>query len=85
MKKILPIGSIVKVKQESEFLIMISGYYPVTEDGELYDYFGVLYPSGILSEQSIIMLYEKDIEEILFEGFQDDVGKMVVSFLEEEK
>lgn len=83
MKKILPVGSVVKVKQQNEFLMMISGYYPVTENGELFDYFGVIYPCGILSEQSIFMFYEDDIENILFEGFQDDVGKMVTSILEQ--
>ena len=85
MKNILPIGSVVKLKQESEVMIMISGYYPITEGGELYDYFGVIYPCGILSEQSIFMLREEDIENVLFQGFQDDVGKAVISLLEEEE
>lgn len=70
MNVILPIGSVVKIK-DVEKPIMIFGYLQETgtKPGVVCDYVGVLYPQG-----NINMLYQfgfqiKDITEVLFEGY----------------
>lgn len=37
-----------------------------------YDYIGVMYPEGYMSEESQYLFNHEDIEEIVFFGFDDD-------------
>lgn len=72
-KRYLPIGSVVKLKNKNKPL-MITGYYSVEYDNdlEIYDYSGCAYPEGILIKSSCCSFNQKDIENMLFEGYKTD-------------
>lgn len=67
IKDLLPIGSVVVLK-DSEKALMIIGILP--RSGEyVRDYVGVLYPEGFISTDMFLAFDHKDIDVILFRGF----------------
>lgn len=70
-KRYLPIGSVVKLKNNNKS-IMITGYYSVeyANDLEIYDYSGCAYPEGVMIKSSYCSFNQKDIKEVLFEGYK---------------
>lgn len=71
--KFLPIGSVVKLKN-SEDKIMIVGYSAVEyHDGmEIYDYMGCSYPMGLLLNNKMCSFNHDDILECIFTGYKDE-------------
>ncbi len=69
--KILPIGSVIKMKN-SDIYLMIYGYvnHDIPIDGEKYDYFCCVYPTGVGSEKAIAVQKDK-IDKVIFIGYQD--------------
>lgn len=73
--KLLPLGTVFKMK-DSATMVMIFGYYPINETKErYYRYYGVAYPVGISEGTNLLMFNEDAIDEILFEGFEDEKTK----------
>lgn len=70
MNTILPIGSVVKVKQ-TEMPLMIFGMLQQNgfQPERFVDYVGVPYPVGNLGMQTQIGFQAEDITEVLFEGY----------------
>ena len=69
--QLLPIGSIVRLK-EGEKRLMIFGYDQVNpETEEAFDYSGVFYPEGNIGLESIFMFNHENIEELQFIGYSD--------------
>ena len=84
-EKFLPIGSVVKVK-ENDKQLMITGYLPVREkDGkkEVYDYLGCVYPLGVVKTDINAVFNRADIEKILYIGHVDDDCKKLIETLQE--
>ncbi len=71
MNTILPIGSVVKVKQ-TEMPLMIFGMLQQNgfQPDRFVDYVGVPYPVGNLGMQTQIGFQTEDITEVLFEGYR---------------
>lgn len=71
MNTILPIGSVVKVKQ-TEMPLMIFGLLQQNgfQPDRFVDYVGVPYPVGNLDMQTQIGFQTEDITEVLFEGYR---------------
>ena len=69
----LPIGSVVKLRNNNKS-IMITGYYSVeyANDLEIYDYSGCAYPEGVMIKSSYCSFNQKDIKEVLFEGYRTE-------------
>lgn len=72
-KRYLPIGSVVILKNNNKS-IMITGYYSVeyANDLEIYDYSGCAYPEGVMIKSSYCSFNQKDIKEVLFEGYKTE-------------
>lgn len=68
MKDLLPIGSVVKLKNGVKSL-MIIGWNQIKEQTTRYDYVGVLHPEGHLNKNSFFLFNQEDIEEIKFIGY----------------
>lgn len=66
-KKLLPVGSVVLVKEANKKM-MIIGILQTSEKTR-YDYMAVLYPEGYLSQEHIYLFNHEDIEEIAYIGF----------------
>lgn len=73
--ELLPIGSVVLLKN-AEKRLMITGVFPIqTEEEEVYDYVAVVYPEGYIGPRSNYVFNHGDIEEILFKGYDDEERK----------
>lgn len=69
---LLPIGTVVKVK-DVERRLMIFGILQkgTAVPGRTFDYVAVPYPEGLLDNRLNIGFDHKDIEEIVFKGYED--------------
>lgn len=69
---LLPIGSVVKLRKGNQ-LLMIEGYLTndTSNPNKFYDYVACEYPYGLRTDK-IIMFYHKDIDEVVFIGYQTD-------------
>ena len=86
MSSLLPIGTVVTIqsntKSDTKILCMIMGYYPVDhEKEEMYLYSAVLYPYGIDSIDSCLLLNKEDIVEVVFQGYCDEEGDKLTNTL----
>ena len=73
VKDLLPIGSIVLLK-DGEKRLMIIGVMQNDTGGTRkdYDYLGVLYPEGHIGEKFQFLFNQEDINEIVFRGYEDE-------------
>lgn len=85
IKDLLPIGSVVVMK-EGEQLLMIYGVKQMETAGGLfkkpkeYDYICVPYPQGNIGVGSSFLINHEDIREIVFKGYE---SKERIEFLNE--
>lgn len=71
--EILPIGSIVRLKNGDVKLMILNRAPLYNQDGVIgyFDYSACLYPTGKVEEQ-VYFFNNEDIEEVYFEGYVDD-------------
>ena len=74
--KYLPLGSIVKLKSGTK-KVMITGFcmYDNDHGHKLYDYCGVMYPEGMLSNKEAHLFNHDDIENIIHVGLSNEEEK----------
>ncbi len=71
-ENMLPIGTVVKLKESSANKYIITGY-ALKADGKRYDYCAVLYPFGELNSMGADRVFDvDDIAETVFEGFRGE-------------
>jgi hypothetical protein len=68
----LPIGSIVYLKEGSSKLMILNRGPIIELDGEqkMFDYSACVYPQGLVAD-SVLYFNEENIDEVIFEGFKD--------------
>lgn len=83
-KELLPIGSVVLLKGGSKKL-MIIGLKPVKEEepDTIYDYIGVLYPEGFISNEYNFLFNHNDINDIVFTGYNNPERESFIDFMQE--
>ncbi|UQS81669.1 DUF4176 domain-containing protein [Bombilactobacillus folatiphilus] len=73
---ILPIGSVVTLKEDQQTPLMIVNRAALFEEKKgkvgYFDYSAVLYPNGLDENEEMCFFNQSDIEQILFEGYQND-------------
>src|SRR5690625_4676605 len=69
----LPIGSIVQLKNEKNKFMILNRGPEITKDGKttMYDYYGCLYPYG-LDRKDVYYFNDKDIEDVIFQEYKDE-------------
>lgn len=74
-EKFLPLGSIVRLKG-GQLPVMIIGYTVVANDdsNKIFDYNATFYPMGTLDTSIVTPFNHKQIEEIIFIGYEDESG-----------
>lgn len=84
-EKILPIGSVVLIKNAVK-KAMIIGYMQLgsRENNRLYDYVGVMYPSGSLGVETQFLFDHEDIQDIIFTGYKNSEFDELINALEKE-
>ena len=68
---LLPIGSVVKVADIPKRLIIIGILQKRADTDEIFDYLGVPYPEGYVSDAYRYLFNTDQIEEFVFAGFVD--------------
>lgn len=68
-KNLLPIGSVVKMKDTNKRLSIIG--ILVNNDGRMYDYISVPYPEGYIDAKHMFVFNHKDIETVEYLGYMD--------------
>lgn len=73
MERILPIGSVIKLKRGDQKLMIITRTPLYNNQGTIgyFDYSGCIYPIGQIDQQ-MYFFNEEDIEKIYFEGYRDE-------------
>lgn len=84
IKELLPIGSIVMLKDGSK-RVMIFGVKQSDFSGDKteYDYVAVLYPEGNVGTEYQFLFNHEEIDEIYFRGYEDEERKEFIEKLEE--
>ena len=69
----LPLGSVVLLKRGIQKLMIISRGINVKRNGEVvfFDYGGVLFPEGLVSDQMAYFNHD-GIDKVIFEGYSDE-------------
>ncbi len=83
IKELLPIGSIVLLKEADKALMICGVRHMHQETGDEYDYIGVIYPEGFLGEESHYLFQHEQIKEIVFLGYESDERKSFLAKLED--
>lgn len=70
---ILPIGSIVRLK-DGDRKLMIAGTYVTRQgdDSRVFDYSALLYPDGLESLDHLYMFNRDSIEQVYYVGYMDE-------------
>lgn len=72
-EKVLPIGSVVLLK-EAQKRLMIIGYQRTAskDDGHIYDYCACPYPEGFISQAETFLFDHTQIDRVIAIGFQNE-------------
>lgn len=87
MKRLLPIGTVLKLNPEEKEKIMIIGRLvkESEKDTKIWDYCGCNAPIGIAGDEKLIFFNHEQVKQLLFIGFQDEEELQVSVALGEEK
>lgn len=79
MKKFLPIGSVVLLKDSQKRIMIVGVKQKQADSDKVWDYSACLYPEGILDPDRLFLFDSDQIERLYFVGLQDGEG---LAFLE---
>ena len=71
MKKLLPIGSVVMLKDGNKRVMICGRVQTKIDDGIIYDYSACYFPEGIISPNELFLFNNDDIKLLYFMGLQD--------------
>jgi hypothetical protein len=74
MKKYLPIGSVVLLKESKKRIMIVGVKQRQADSDKVWDYSACLYPEGILDPDRLYLFDTEQIERLYFIGFQDGEG-----------
>jgi hypothetical protein len=73
LDKYLSVGTIVKLSKNTK-RVMIVGYFPKSmSSGNMYDYFGVLFPYGYQNNEEFVLFNHEQVLEICYCKTNTDV------------
>ncbi len=86
IENLLPIGSVVRLT-DAKKKVVIMGIMPVKHmpDGEdiIYDYLGVPYPEGYMTQETGLLFNHDKIDEIIFEGYANEERKLFMQTIQQ--
>lgn len=74
MKKFLPIGSVVLLKNSQKRIMIVGVKQRQVDTGKVWDYSACLYPEGIIDPDKLFLFDAEQIERLYFVGLQDGEG-----------
>lgn len=73
MRELLPIGSVVKLKEEEQLFMIYGRFFENKNTKKIYDYLACMYPEGRLDSKINFAFNDSDIEEVYFIGFKNEL------------
>lgn len=83
IKKLLPIGSVVLLKNGKKRVMIFGVKQTDNSTGIEYDYISVLYPEGNMGEAGQFLFNHSDIEKVFFQGYEDKEREEFIEKLED--
>lgn len=71
MKKLLPIGSVVLLKNSNKRVMIIGVLQKQSGTDKVWDYSACLFPEGMINEHKLYLFDDEHIERLYFIGLQD--------------
>lgn len=71
MKELLPLGSIVTLKEGHKRIMIVGRIQQANQDEKIYDYAACLWPEGLIDSKHFYMFDQEDIDQLYFIGLQD--------------
>ena len=71
MKELLPIGSVVLLKNATKKLMIIGIMQVMKDPDKMYDYLAVPFPEGYLGAENNFLFNHDDINDVIFEGYHN--------------
>ena len=87
LNDLLPVGSVVLLKEAIKKLMIIGVLQTVRRDEEItnnYDYMGVLYPEGFLNLESVMLFNHEQINDVVFRGYENPERQEFIAYVEKE-
>ena len=81
MKKFLPIGSVVLLKDSQKRIMIVGVKQKQVDSDKVWDYSACLYPEGILEPDKLFLFDAEQIERLYFIGLQDGEGLAFLNYL----
>ncbi|MBT1174505.1 DUF4176 domain-containing protein [Bifidobacterium sp. LC6] len=75
---VLPLGSVVRLRDGGDALLLVVSRAALTErDGHrgYFDYAAVVYPQGLVDSRRVLFFNREDVADVVFVGFVDDVER----------
>ena len=82
MKELLPVGSVVLLKDATKQLVVIGVLQVSSETNKLYDYLAVPYPEGYIGANNNFLFDHSDINDIIFRGYTNPERDMFLEVVE---
>lgn len=83
IKGLLPIGSVVLLKEGQKKLMIFGVKQMDSEVQEEYDYIGVMYPEGNVGVEGQYLFNHDSIDQIFFRGYEDEERERFINALDE--
>lgn len=83
IKDLLPIGSVVLLKEGQKKLMIFGVKQMDSEVREEYDYIGVMYPEGNVGIEGQYLFNHENIDQIFFKGYEDEERDTFISALDQ--
>lgn len=85
IKEILPLGTVLKIKKGRKPVMIISRGALYNHSGVIgyFDYSACLYPDG-QNTSNVLFFNQEEIEEVLFEGFSDELEEQYLEIYKKE-
>ena len=83
IKELLPIGSVVLLKDATKKLMIFGIAQVDMETKESFDYLGVAYPEGSMGECSQFLFNNTDIDTVFFKGYEDEEREKFIESLDD--
>lgn len=72
IKELLPIGSVVLLKDGKKRVMVIGVKQTDTSTNTEYDYLSVIYPEGYINPETVFFFNHDSIETVFFKGYEDE-------------
>lgn len=86
IENLLPIGSVVRLA-DAKKKVVIMGIMPVKHmaDGEdiIYDYLGVPYPEGYMTQDTGLLFNHDKIDETIFTGYVNEERELFIKTIQQ--